>query len=342
MRYRNFVKNPRTALRVAGAICAVAGAAMASQAFAACTQPHNFPRRPLTILVPYGPSGGSAQVSLAMAKAVADATHNKIHVEVQYKPGGVGVLGVRTYMSLPADGYTILEQTDGAATNYASGVTPVNPVTSFTPLLIAQLVYNQIYISPQDKRYQNWKEFVAYAKAHPGKVRIANIANRGAMESIDMARLAKAAGIDVVTVSYNKPAKRYAAMVGRHVDALFEQPGDVKGFITSGDFKPILTLLPHRPSTFSHVPALDDVGIHTSFLNRYRGFVVNKDVPSDRKAWLECTFQEAWHQPSFQNFNNSHWVYPGSFKDSENAMKLIKYSVGMYQKVDKELGIIKH
>lgn len=329
----------RCALSAAVGALAMIGAAVAQPAFAGCQAPNNFPRRPLTIVVPYGPGGGSAQVSQAMARAVTETSH--VNVNMQYKPGGAGVVGMRTYMELPADGYSVLESIDDSASNYASGVSPVNPATDVTPLLIAELVYNQIYIRPHDKRYHDWKSFLAYTKAHPGRVRVANVANRGAMERVDLVMLEKAAGFNVAQVSYDNPGKRYGALEGGHVDALFEQPGDVKGFIDSGDFKPILTLLPQRPKAFPNVPALSDVGIHASMLNRWRGFFVNPKVPHARKAWLECTFQEAWHQPSFQKFLKAHNVDPDSFRDTAAASKMIKHSVATYQAVYVKLGITK-
>lgn len=320
------------------ALC-FASSALAQNAPSKCQAPKNYPRRPITIVVPYGPGGGSAQVSEAMAKALAKTTTARI--DIQYKPGGAGVVGMRTYLTLPPDGYSVLEAIDDSASNYASGVTSINPAKQLTPLLIAELVYNQFYIRPHDKRFHNWHTFVKYAKQHHGHVTVANVANKGAMERVDMIMLEKAAHFRVQQVSYDNPGKRYGALEGGHVDGLFEQPGDVKGFITSGDFKPILTLLPNRPKAFPNVPDLTNVGIHTKMLNRWRGFFVNPKVPQKRRRWLECTFQKAWHQPSFQKFLKAHNVDPDSFRNTAQAKKLIANSVNTYQTVYKQLGITK-
>lgn len=313
------------------------GTAIAQQSSDSCTAPGNYPRRPLTLVVPYGPGGGSAQVSQAMAKAVTETSN--VNINLQYKPGGAGVVGMRIYMTLPPDGYSVLESIDDSATAYAAGDSSINPATDLVPLVMAEVVYNQVYIRPNDKRFHNWKTFVAYAKAHPNKVRVANVAHSGSMERVDMTMLENAAGFKVQQVSYDNPGKRYGALKGGHVDALFEQPGDVKGFIDSGDFKPILTLLKHRPKAFPNVPSLSDVGIKQTMLDRWRGFFANPKVPEKRLAWLECTFQKAWHQPSFQKFLKAHNVDPNSFRNTAQAKKMIKQSVNTYVKVYKKLGL---
>ncbi len=96
---------------------------------------------------------------------------------------------------------------------------------------------------PKDERFPNWEAFIKYAKANPGKVTVANVAHQGSMERVTMYQLEKALGFKVSQVSFDKPAERYGALVGGHVDALFEQPGDVRAYIESNDMKPILTLL---------------------------------------------------------------------------------------------------
>ena len=97
-----------------------------------------------------------------------------------------------------------------------------------------------------------------------------------------MNRIASHFGFKVQQISFDKGGPRYAALKGGQVDALFEQPGDVRGFLESGDFKPILTLLFERPSAFADVPSMTDVGLSFTPLMRFRGFYVNKNAPAMR------------------------------------------------------------
>ena len=73
-------------------------------------KPSGYPSRALTMIVPYGPAGGSGQIAAAMAEAVTDLTG--VSINRDHKPGGSGTVGMTAYMSAPKDGYTVLEHID--------------------------------------------------------------------------------------------------------------------------------------------------------------------------------------------------------------------------------------
>ena len=121
----------------AGAVAAAASIFTVSTAFAAghsCAtdnlpasmdKPGGFPARALTMIVPYGPAGGSGQVAQAMAQAVSDLT--KVSINRDHKPGGSGTVGMTAYMAAPADGYTVLEHIDDASSAHALDSGRPNP-----------------------------------------------------------------------------------------------------------------------------------------------------------------------------------------------------------------------
>ena len=126
----------------------------------------------------------------------------------------------------------------------------------------------------------------------------------------------------------------------RWVDALFEQPGDVRAYIESGDMKPILTLLNDRPEAFSDAPCLKDIGLEMEPLFRFRGFFARKGVPKDRLQYLEWAFHQAWESDSFQKFNRSKYMHLiNSYRDVAGGKKLIQDAISSYTAVYKELGI---
>ena len=102
---------------LAGSVIALATTALsATTAHAACVtdgmpsskdKPGGYPERALTMVVPYGPAGGSGQVAQAMAQAVSDLTG--ISINRDHKPGGSGTVGMTAYMASPADGYSVME-----------------------------------------------------------------------------------------------------------------------------------------------------------------------------------------------------------------------------------------
>ena len=332
---------PKGGLCVLGLIVAmgVAGPAPAGELPDTMERPGGFPERPLRLIVPYGSGGGSAQVSRAMAKAVTG--HTGVVIEPEYIPGGSGMVGLQAYMATPADGYTVLEHIDDATSAFASGKSEVHPGRDLVPLVIAQITFSQIYIRGNETRFSDWASFVKYAMSRGRRATMANVSAQGSMERITMNRIAQHFGFKIQQISFDKPGPRYEALRSARVDALFEQPGDVKEFLDSGDFKPILTLLPERPPAFAGVPSMKDVGLAFTPLMRFRGFYVKTGVPADRLKWLQWAFQKGFAQPGFQAFNKKKFMdLIPSFRDTEGAIALIEETMDVYRKTYKEMGLI--
>ena len=101
---------------VAGVMLAASGTANAFECKvkdASMDKPGGFPERALTMIVPYGPAGGSGQVAAAMAEGVTGLTG--VAINRDHKPGGSGTVGMTAYMAAPADGYNVLEHIDDAS-----------------------------------------------------------------------------------------------------------------------------------------------------------------------------------------------------------------------------------
>ena len=302
-------------------------------------KPDGFPERPLTIIVPYGAGGGSDQLTRAMAASLE--TVIGVGVQVVNKPGGGGMAAVPDFMTAPADGYTLLESIDDAVTNHVSGKLKENPGEDWTPVAMAQITFSQIYIRPDDDRFTDWASFVAYAKANPGQVKMANLGNLGSMERVSMLKIEQNTGIETNQIAFDKPAERYGALIGGHVDALFEQPGDVRNFLDAGQMTPILTFLTERPSAFPDTPSLSDVGAGFEPLLRFRGFWLHPEVPEERRAYLEAAFKEAWASDSFQAFNEKKYMHLiDSYRDTAGSKALIQNAIETYTAVYKEIGLI--
>ena len=117
------------------------------------SKPGGFPDRALTMIVPYGPAGGSGQVASAMAKAVTELT--SVDINRDHKPGGSGTVGMTAYMAAPADGYNVLEHIDDASSAHALDSSKPNPGKDLIPLVISQVTFSQIYIRSSETRYND-------------------------------------------------------------------------------------------------------------------------------------------------------------------------------------------
>ena len=317
----------------------VAFAACATDGLPASTDgPGGYPERALTMIVPYGPAGGSGQVAQAMAEAVSDLTG--VSINRDHKPGGSGTVGMTAYMATPADGYSVLEHIDDASSAHALDSSKPNPAVDLIPLVTSQITFSQIYIRANEDRFTDWNSFVEWVKAQGGKATIANVSKEGSMERVTMKFITDATGMEIQQISFDKGAPRYGALAGGQVDALFEQPGDVRKFLDAGTFKPILTILKEAPEAFADVPSLTEAGLDFDPLFRFRGFYVHKDAPADRVEWLKWAFQKAYCQESYQQYNESKFMtLIESFRDTAGSQELITNTIGQYRDVYKEMGL---
>lgn len=160
------------------------------------------------------------------------------------------------------------------------------------------------------------------------------------MERVSMKYITDATGMQIQQISFDKGAPRYGALAGGQVDALFEQPGDVRKFLDAGTFKPILTLLKERPAAFADVPSIVDAGFDFEPLLRFRGFYVHKDAPADRVEWLQWAFQKAFCEESYQAYNESKFMnLIESYRDTAGSRELITSTIQQYRDVYKEMGL---
>lgn len=326
---------------LAAGLVAMAGSANAFECKvkeASMSKPGGFPDRALTMIVPYGPAGGSGQVAAAMAEAVTSLTG--VSINRDHKSGGSGTVGMTAYMAAPADGYSVLEHIDDASSAHALDSSRPNPATDLIPLVTSQVTFSQIYIRTNETRYTDWKSFVAWVKAQNGKATIANVSKEGSMERVTMKFITDSTGMSIQQISFDKGAPRYGALLGGQVDALYEQPGDVRKFLDSGDFKPILTIFNDRPGVFADVPTHREMGMDFEPLLRFRGFYVHKDAPKDRVDWLKWAFQRGYCEDSYQKFNDSKFMTViDSYRDTEGSIALINATIPQYREVYKQMGL---
>ena len=188
-------------------------AACATDALPATAQgPDGYPERALTMIVPYGPAGGSGQVAQAMARAVTGLTD--VAINRDHKPGGSGTVGMTAFMAAPGDGYTVLEHIDDASRAHALDSSRPNPAEDLIPLVTSQITFSQIYIRAKEDRFNGWNSFVKWVKAQNGKATIANVSKEGSMERVSMKFITDATGMKIQQISFDKGAPRYGALAG--------------------------------------------------------------------------------------------------------------------------------
>ena len=177
------------------------------QAIAAPKKPGGYPSRPITIIMCYGKSGGSAQAIMAMKGPMSKIMGTKVNMIS--KPGGGGINCLPDYQQTPADGYTLLMHTDSLITKYVGGFHDIHPTKDLTPLVIMNVAPTGMYIKGGDKRFltngkPDWEKVVKYAKQGDKKLSVSNLNSE--MELITQIKVEEHFGFNAKQVLFNKPA----------------------------------------------------------------------------------------------------------------------------------------
>jgi tripartite-type tricarboxylate transporter receptor subunit TctC len=217
-----------------------------------------WPAKPIRLIVPFPPAGGTDVLSRAISQAMATAT--KWVFVVDNKPGAGGNIGLDALAKSPPDGYTIgMGQTANLAVNPALyGTMPFDPLKDFAPII---LLSSQPLILVVDAKspYKTLPELVAAAKANPGKLNMASAGN-GTIGHVGGELFQRRAGIKFTHVPYKGAGPALADLLGGTVDCFFGNSQSVGGQVTGGRLRALAATSPSRIPNFPDVLTVDELG----------------------------------------------------------------------------------
>ncbi|HET9576496.1 MAG TPA: tripartite tricarboxylate transporter substrate binding protein [Usitatibacter sp.] len=217
-----------------------------------------YPAKPIRLIVPFPPAGGTDTLSRAISQSITASTHWTFVVE--NKPGAGGNIGLDALAKSPPDGYTIaMGQTANLAVNPALyGSMPFDPLKDFAPIA---LLSSQPLILVVDAKspYKSLAELVAAAKENPGRINMASAGN-GTIGHIGGELFQRRAGIKLTHVPYKGAGPAVTDMMGGNVDCFFGNSQSVGGLVTGGRLRPLAATSPRRIPNFPNVPTVAELG----------------------------------------------------------------------------------
>ena len=302
----------------------------------AADKPEGFPERPIEVVVQYGAGGGSdtfVRNLMMPARRILGTAIN-----VTNMTGAAGVKAANYVLQQPADGYTIYNFSPEQLINTVFG--RQNYKEEFAPLVQVQQDISVFYVNPDNKNYQTVQELIDYAKKNPGKVQFTGTTPASPDEIIIM-RFAKAAGIEVKYVPFDKAPKSHAAVLGGHLDVLHEEPGVIMSLIEAKKLIPIIVFNDKRLEKLPDVPCSVELGIDITS-GRWRGLAVKKGTPQPVIDYLAESFKKAYEKGSYQNYAAASLLnLREGWKDPEEFGKFWDEEYKNFESVMKELGYVK-
>jgi tripartite-type tricarboxylate transporter receptor subunit TctC len=260
---------------------------------AAGTASAQYPTRPVRLIVGFAAGGPTDILTRHMARYLTDRLGQQFVVE--NKPGATGNIATEYVISQPPDGHTILVTTTANAinmtflqkssTNFLRDLEPVAGLASFTYLM---LVHPGVAA-------KTVPEFIAYAKANPGKI---NFASGGIGSSNQLAaELFKAVtGTDLVHVPYRGNAAAYADLLSGNIQLIFADVASGLPHAESGALRALGVTAPARLATLPDIPAIAET-VPGYEANGWYGFAVPKGTPADVIAKLNTAINAGLADP---------------------------------------------
>jgi len=303
-------------------------------AFAVPAAAQQYPAgRPIEMTVMFG-AGSAADVTArhladGMAKALAAP------VPVVNRTGGGGAAGYSHVAQQRPDGFSIIWNSNSISTNYHSGILPFD-YSAFDPVARVAVEIPALAVRA-DAPWKTLNEFIDYAKANPGKLRIGN-SGTGSHTHFAASALLATAGAKAIDVPFGQ-GQAVVNLLGGRIEGTVQLPAALVAHVKSGDLRILAVLGSRRDPVFPDVPTAQELGFKVA-LDMWRGIAVPKGTPKAIVVRLQDAIKRTVDSHEFQEAGKNIGFTP-AFLPAEDFGTLIATDDKRLGDVMAELGLKK-
>jgi tripartite-type tricarboxylate transporter receptor subunit TctC len=252
--------------------------------------------RPIRVIVPFPPGGGTDLIARETTQAVA--TNTKWIFVIENKPGAGGNLGVAEVAKAAPDGYTlVLGQTSNLSINpslYAR--LPYNPLKDLAPItLVADAPL--VYVTSTASRFKTIGDVVQQAKAKPDTINFASSGN-GTVSHLASELLQRTAGVKFTHIPYKGVGVALTDVVSGNVDLYLSSLPTLLGHIRQGKLRALAVTSDKRLPEIPAVPTMGEAGFKAAASTTWFGLLAPAGTPPEIVARLNAEFAKALKQPA--------------------------------------------
>jgi tripartite-type tricarboxylate transporter receptor subunit TctC len=253
----------------------------------------NYPTKPITLIVPYSPGGGTDLTVRMVEEAASRRLGQKI--KIVNKPGAAGTVGHRQLTQAAPDGYTIAV--------VGVGSTAMRPHTTdvgygpgdYFPILQLNTV-PFLLVAPGNSEFKGLKDvFDAARKSPPGKLKV-GITSRGSWLHLSMLRLEKMGGVKFTYIPHGSSGEVVTSVMGGHLDLGNADIPSAGPKVVSGDVRALGVFTARRQSDLPDVPTLKEQGTDLGGFY-YNMLIAPKGTPDGVIQKLHDAFKGALEDP---------------------------------------------
>jgi tripartite-type tricarboxylate transporter receptor subunit TctC len=297
-----------------------------------------YPDRPIRIVAPYAPGGNIDVTSRIVANKLKDILGQTVLVE--NKAGASGMIGTDAVVRSAPDGYTLLVSANSlVAIPAIYGNAPYDWRTGLQPVSLIQTVPAVLVVNP-DSPIKTMAEFIAAAKANPGKLAIAD-SGVGTTNHLAIELMGHATGTKYTLVHYKGSGAASIDVIGGQVPAQVDQLNSAIGHIKAGKLRAIAVTSLKRVPQLPDVPTMAETGVaglENFEAITFTGLFAPAKIPADVLAKLNAAVTELVKDPEVVTRFGELTATPVASTPQEYAAMLDQEDRKMVPLI-KELGI---
>jgi tripartite-type tricarboxylate transporter receptor subunit TctC len=249
--------------------------ALLACAFTASAQ--TFPDKPIKLVVPFPPGGQLDFIARSIQPKVSELLG--VPIVIENRGGASGIIGAAHAAKQPADGYTLFLGNTGTNVIFPAVYEKLSyePFKDFVGVARTSTAGHLVVIHPSLPA-KNMQEFIAYAKANPGKVSVA-VAGVGSSSHFAIEMMKQSAGIDLLMVPYKASAPALQDLLGGQIQLLIDAAPVAMEHAKNGRLRALAVTGDARLATLPDVPTMDEAGVAGVKAAGFQGVFAPTGVP---------------------------------------------------------------
>jgi len=237
----------------------LAGAAAVPRVLAQGDAAADYPSRPIHLIVPFAPGGGTDIVARTIAQKLGEAWKQTVIVE--NRAGGNGTIGANAVAKAPADGYMLSMITASHSVNVTlqGHKHPYDLLKDFAPISQVTTQPYVLVVNP-NLAAKSVAELIALAKSKPGKLTYGS-SGVGGTSHLSGALFCSLAGIEMTHVPYRGGEPAMVDVITGQIDMLFSTRLQSRGFVDAGKLRPLAVTTAARSPAMPELPTMQEAGV---------------------------------------------------------------------------------
>jgi tripartite-type tricarboxylate transporter receptor subunit TctC len=309
-----------------------------STAYAASAEVDKYPTKPIRLIAPFVPGGGTDITARAIAAKLTERWGQQVIVD--NRPGAAGAIGVELTAVAAPDGYTLCLISASHSVNSATNPKlPYDLTKDLQALSQATSLFYVMYLHPSVPA-KSIKELITYARANPGKLNFGS-SGTGGLQHFAGEMFNHLAGVKMVHVPYKGGAAAIADALAGNIQVGFGTLLSSRAHYKAGRLRPLAISARQRSATAPELPTIAEAGLPGYEVDQWYGIITSSKVPRPLVDKLSAAIAESVKSPETAQRLSAEGSTPvGSTPDQFSAH--IRSEIAKWRKLVKDAALVLH